>query len=79
MSRSVEIIYKPYYRKFLSIFTKTLPKSYEKYTEITQTACDDTSYLEMERDFVKCVEFYSEEIFSFSVMFKFVNRVFNIK
>ncbi|CAC9485509.1 hypothetical protein [uncultured Gammaproteobacteria bacterium] len=63
MSRSVEIIYKPYYRKFLSIFTKTLPKSYEKYTEITQTACDDTSYLEMERDFVKCVEFYSEEIF----------------
>ncbi|SMN11113.1 hypothetical protein SPBRAN_1353 [uncultured Candidatus Thioglobus sp.] len=63
MSRPVEIIYKPYYRKILPVFTQALPKAYEKYTEITKTACDDTSYLEMEQDFEKCVMFYSEEIF----------------
>ena len=38
MSCTVEIIYKPYYKKTLPVFTKTLPKSYEKYTEITKTA-----------------------------------------
>jgi hypothetical protein len=63
MPHPVEIIYKPYYRKILPVLTKTLPKAYEKYTEITKTACDDASYLEMEQDFVKCVKFYSEEIF----------------